>query len=150
MTDKASRPTAAASWRVRGRRATWVQISRWSPSLDEWRPILRVRKGRPFSEPRSTQSATRTCRGWARVRYKPDVCRTHPEPSVRTTLNPLPPLDISGPLPDTPVGTATTAIQVISTGERKNKTPVFVTGVADARGLLTSLQSRCQRVLLPK
>jgi septal ring-binding cell division protein DamX len=54
--------------------------------------------------------------------------------------------DMSGPLSGTPDGTTPTthvSNTCVPAGEHPNKTPIFITGVANTRGFLTWLRASC-------
>jgi hypothetical protein len=53
--------------------------------------------------------------------------------------------DMSGPLSGTPVGTTSAPAAPIPPGQRRNRTPVFITGVTDTRGFLVWFRSRCPK-----
>jgi hypothetical protein len=55
--------------------------------------------------------------------------------------------DMSGPLSGTPVGTTSAPAAPVPPGQRRNRTPVFITGVTDIRGFLVWLRSRCPKSL---
>ena len=54
---------------------------------------------------------------------------------------------MSGPLSGTPVGTTSAPAAPIPPDQRRNRTPVFITGVTDTRGFLAWLRSRCPKGL---
>ena len=55
--------------------------------------------------------------------------------------------DISGPLSGTPVATTSAPAAPVPLGQRRNRTPAFITGVTDIRGFLAWLRSRCPKSL---
>ena len=55
--------------------------------------------------------------------------------------------NMSGPLSGTPAGTTSVPVAPVPAGQRRNRTPVFITGVTDIRGFLAWLRSRCPKGL---
>ena len=55
--------------------------------------------------------------------------------------------DMSGPLSGTPATTISAPAAPVPAGQRRNRTPVFTTGVTDTRGFLAWLRSRCPKGL---
>ena len=55
--------------------------------------------------------------------------------------------DMSGPLSGTPAGTTSAPAAPVPAGQRRNRTPVFITGFSDTRGFLAWLRSRCPKGL---
>ena len=51
--------------------------------------------------------------------------------------------DLSGPLGGMPAGAPPPHAHVVPAGERRNKTPIFVSGVSDTRGFLKWLRESC-------
>jgi hypothetical protein len=61
--------------------------------------------------------------------------------------------DMPGPLSDMPVGATIpnpppANHNAVTPGERRNRTPIYITGVSDTRGFLAWLRSRCPKGIL--